>query len=75
MCLFAHIRNQPFFAAEMLVILVNFPRMFTLAYRVAGELDDGDDHNQANNDTDNRGNDSGLVPVFAGIEVSKLLTS
>jgi hypothetical protein len=74
-CLFAHIRNQPFFAAEMLVILVNFPRMFTIAYHVASELDDGNDHNQANNDTDNRSNDSGLVPGFAGIEISKLFTS
>jgi hypothetical protein len=73
--LFTHIRNQPFFAAEMLVILVNFPRMFTLAYRVASELDDGDDHNQANNGTDNRSNDSGLVLGFAGISVSKLITS
>lgn len=75
MCWFAHLRNQPFFAAEMLVILPNSRRVFTPAYRVASELDDGDDHNQANNGTEDRSNDSDLVPGFTGIEVSKLLTS
>ena len=75
MCLFAHLRNQPFFAAVMLVILSNSRRMFTLAYRVVSEFDDGNDHNQAKNDTEDRSNDSGLVPGFASIEVSKLLTS
>jgi hypothetical protein len=74
-CLFAHLRDQPFFATEMVVILSKSSRMFTLAYRVASELDDGDDYDQANNDTEDGSNDSGFVPWCAGIEVSKLLPS
>ena len=49
--------------------------MFTLAHSVAGELDDGDDQNQAKHDTEDRSNRSGLVPGLASSEVSTLLSS
>jgi hypothetical protein len=49
--------------------------MFTLAHSVAGELDDGDDHNQAKHDTEYGNDDSGLVPRLSSSEVGILLAS
>lgn len=75
MCLFSHLRDQSFFATEMLVILSKSGCVLTLAHRVSRELDNGDDHDQANNDTEDGSDDSRFVPGFARIEVSKLLAS
>jgi hypothetical protein len=59
----------------MLVIPSKSSGVFTLAHRISRELDDGDDHDQANDDTEDGSNDSGLIPGLPCIEVSKLLTS
>lgn len=66
--------DQPFLAAEMLAVLSRSPREFTLPHSIAGELDDGDDHNQAKHDAEDGSNDSGLVPRLAD-EVIILLPS
>ena len=65
MCLVAHLWDQPFLAAEMLFVLSKSPCVFTLAHDIAGELDDGDDYNQAKHDTEDGSDDSGLVPWLA----------
>lgn len=65
MCLVAHLWDQPFLAAEMLFVLSKSSYVFTLAHSIAGELDYGDDDNQAKHDTEDGGDDSGLVPWLA----------
>ena len=47
--------------------------MSTLAQDVTSELDDGDDHNQADYDTEDGSDDGGLVPRLASIEVNVLM--
>jgi hypothetical protein len=72
----AHIRDQPFLAAEMLFVLSK-SWVFASAQRIAGEFDDSDKYHQADNDTENRSNDRGLVPVrrrLATVEVCMMLS-
>src|SRR6266478_2585340 len=74
MCLVAHLWDQPFLATEILVVLSKSHCVFTLAHSVAGELDYGDDHNQAEHDAEDGSDDSSLVPGLAS-EISILLPS
>lgn len=74
MCLVALLWDQPFLAAEMLVVLSKSSCEFTPPHSIAGELNDGDDHNQAKHDTEDGSNNSGLVPRLAD-EVIILLPS
>jgi hypothetical protein len=71
-CLVTRLWDQPFLAAEMLVVLSHC--VFTLAHSVAGEPDDCNDHNQAKHDTEDGSNDSGFVPGLASNGVSILLS-
>jgi hypothetical protein len=64
-CLVAHLWDQAFLAAEMLFVLSKSSCVFSLVHSTAGELDDGDDHNQAKRDAKNGSNDSDLVPGLA----------
>jgi hypothetical protein len=61
----------------MLVILSESCWVFAFAQRIAGEPDDKDEYNQANNDADDGNDDCGLAPVRcrpAGVEACLMLS-